>query len=341
MTTAIFSERNQYLGVNAHLHSHFLHDETEGWEEFHGDFIVDLTRALNADLRPMGYAARRERSLQLRLFDESQRRPKSDVLISDVNAPVSQPRPSPVLTGLMEEVVYVGAANLLTERLEDIKRPGAIQIYEQDKASRSGRGKPVAWLELLSPSNKSGSGYHDYVEKRDRLLDDRLVFVEIDLVHGVSTSLESIQDYRPSGRTWKPIVDAYPYHIWMIDPRAAFDDPQSGGVASFSVDQPIPMLKIPLNHGDHVLCDFGSVYRHTFEAQPAFSDQVDYSRPPVNAAADYNARDLRAIAARMLTVQALAARGVDLMQGPFPVDADVSARLAADPAQLEGLFSTK
>lgn len=44
----ILSTVNQYLGINAHLHSHLLHSETEGWEEFHSSHITDLTRAVEA-----------------------------------------------------------------------------------------------------------------------------------------------------------------------------------------------------------------------------------------------------------------------------------------------------
>ena len=64
----IITTTNQYLGINAHLHSHFLHREPEGWEEFHSSHITDLTRAMNSRLPEMGYIARQERSLQIRHF---------------------------------------------------------------------------------------------------------------------------------------------------------------------------------------------------------------------------------------------------------------------------------
>src|SRR5688572_1499959 len=81
---AISSPVNQYRGINAHLHSHFLHGEREGWEEFHSSHITDLTRAMNAFLPAMGYIARQERSLQIRHFDDTVSAPISDVLLSDL-----------------------------------------------------------------------------------------------------------------------------------------------------------------------------------------------------------------------------------------------------------------
>ena len=76
------SVRNQYLGVNAHLHS-ALQDEG-GWGNFHTRHIVHLADWLNRQVRSLGYIAVVEDSLQIRRMDESVRRPKSDITIYDV-----------------------------------------------------------------------------------------------------------------------------------------------------------------------------------------------------------------------------------------------------------------
>lgn len=327
----LISTINQYLGINAHLHSHFLHSETEGWEEFHSSHITDLTRAMNTHLPEMGYIARQERSLQIRHFDETTS-PISDVLISDVSY---TGKPAGVRTFAAPQAqvaLHVPASTLLEREPVETKRPSAIKIYElQEETGGGQREKPVAWIELLSPSNKSGSGYASYIAKRETLLANWLVFVEIDYLHGISTTLETIADYRPPGRDQKPRETAHPYHLWLIDPRLPADEPQSAAIAAFDVDQPIPSLSIPLNRGDYLPFDFNAVYHQTFRAQPAFGMAVNYTAAPEAVGRDYNERDQLAIAARMLTVQKLQRDGINLANGPFPVDLSLMESLRRQP----------
>jgi hypothetical protein len=56
--------KNQYRGINAHLHSYWQNHA--GWNEFHTNHIADLTRLMRAQLYPMGYTAHTEQSLQIR-----------------------------------------------------------------------------------------------------------------------------------------------------------------------------------------------------------------------------------------------------------------------------------
>jgi hypothetical protein len=326
------SRVNQYLGINAHFQSLALSTGNHGlWREFHRSHITDLTRALNDQLEPKGYIAHQEDSLQIAFFEQDYN-PESDILIRDVSLVRDTADASMAATLVLD----LPAEKLIDTDEQRMKDPSAVKIYRLvDDAT----GVPVTWIELLSPSNKSGQGYNTYKAKRDSMMQLGVVFVEVDYLHGVSTSLNSIIDYRSPGRKSQPAPDACPYHIWMIDPRLPRHDEHSAALASFKVDDPVPPFRIPLSQSDSLMFDFNTVYHETFRLQPGFGRRIDYTRPPVNAAADYNARDLRAIAARMLTVQALAARGVDLAQGPFPVDADVSARLAADPAQVGVLFA--
>jgi hypothetical protein len=331
MADPITSRVNQYLGVNAHFQSLALSAGNHGlWREFHRSHITDLTRALNDQLEPKGYIAHQEDSLQIGFFDR-ERNPESDILIRDVSSHRDNAEASVVAT----PVLAIPAEKLIDSDESRIKDPSAVKIYrlEDDEA-----GLPITWIELLSPSNKTGQGYDTYKAKRDTMLQLGIVFVELDYLHGVSTSLETILDYRPPGRKSQPSPDAHPYHIWMINPRLPRDDEQSAALASFTIDDPLPHFHIPLRGQDILVFNFNTVYHETFRLQPGFGRRIDYTRPPVNARDDYNARDLRAIAARMLTVQALAARGVDLAEGPFPLDAEVVTRLEADPAQVSALF---
>jgi hypothetical protein len=334
----IISTVNQYLGINAHLHSHFLHSETEGWEEFHSSHITDLTRAMNAHLPEMGYIARQERSLQIRHFDESLS-PISDVLISDLSRPGATPRT--FAAPQAQTALNVPASTLLERELADVKRPTAIKVYElQADPGGNQREKPVAWIELLSPSNKSGSGYASYIAKREALLANWLVFVELDYLHGVSTTLETVPDYRPPGRDQQPRDDAHPYHLWLIDPRLPPDEPESAAIAAFDVDQPIPALSIPLNRGEYFTFDFNAIYHQTFRAQPAFGMAVNYAAAPEAVERNYNLRDQAAIAARMLTVQKLHREGANLTQGPYPVDSQLLDALRRRPEVVRQVLTS-
>jgi hypothetical protein len=327
----IHSTVNQYLGINAHLHSYFLHTEPEGWEEFHSSHITDLTRAMNAHLPAMGYIARQERSLQIRHFDEMTS-PISDILISHTPIPGKAASARMFTAPQAQVALNVPASTLLEADPAETKRPFAIKIYELEGGQRE---KPVAWIELLSPSNKAGSGYASYTAKREALLANWLVFVEMDYLHGVSTSLEKIPDYQPPRRDRQPREDAHPYHLWMVDPRLPPDDERSGAIAALDVDEQIPAMRIPLNRGDHLIFDFNAVYHQTFQAQPAFGLAVNYGTAPEGVEQDYNTRDRLAIAARMLTVQKLQREGVALADGPYPVDPNLLERLRRRPETVK------
>jgi hypothetical protein len=52
------SIKNQYLGVNAHLHSHL--QAGDEWNSFHNRHVGDLLGALRTQILPLGYTARME-----------------------------------------------------------------------------------------------------------------------------------------------------------------------------------------------------------------------------------------------------------------------------------------
>src|SRR5436853_7332364 len=103
---AVHSIKNQYVGINAHLHS--LWQAQGGWVEFHTRHIVHLADALKAVLLPMGYTAALEPSLQIRRIDSPQpsEYPESDVSIYDLNParPAHPLTASP--TGTVGELVF-------------------------------------------------------------------------------------------------------------------------------------------------------------------------------------------------------------------------------------------
>jgi hypothetical protein len=304
------SAKNQYQGINAHLHSYWQAEG--GWNGFHTAHIGDLGKTLKARLLPMGYTADLEPSLQIRRLDHPIGEPESDVTIYDLDPVRSRQPHSP--HSPRSEVLVLPIPELLNERPLSEKQFQAVAIYE---LSPGKRGQPVAWIELLSPSNKGSSqDAETYREKRSKLLQSGIVFVEVDYLHESAPTLHKVADYRArKGQTSLP--GSHPYRIAVMDPRPRFVE-GLGHVVEFDVDAPIPIIDIPLNAGDMLGFDFGVPYAKTFEEMLYGAEFVDYSQFPVRFDR-YSLDDQARIAGRMLAVLEAARDGVDLENRPFPV----------------------
>ncbi len=325
------SNKNQYRGINAHLHS--LLQAKGGWNGFHANHIPDLTRLLQVQLRPMGYEADIEQSLQIRRAGEFAKYPKSDVTVYDPD-PVRRLKPVGVHQAAADELVMPIPAmlNLAEERLDYYK---AIGIYKM-ASSGSERGEPIVWIELLSPSNKPPhADFVHYHEKRTEVLQSGIVFVEIDYLHEFPPTFDSVPSYRPLDRSHPPEPGAHPYRITVLEPRPDFYEGQ-GRSRQFVVDEPIPTMAIPLSAGDAIEFDFGAPYQKTFE-EMFYGDRVDYSQLPMNFDL-YSEADQTRIVSRMLAVLAASQNGEDLERvAPLPVQA---VSLEAGLARLQAFPST-
>jgi Protein of unknown function (DUF4058) len=309
------SVKNQYVGLNAHLHSFW--QATGTWNRFHNAHITHLVETLQAQLLPLGYMTEMEESLQIRHFDPDRpRRPKSDVIVYDTDPKRAIQPLSPSGGGLT-------VAEFIEE--EDVEHPyfaAVIYPFSPDLEM----GDAVAWIELLSPTNKGESDdAYAYIGKRRALLDTGLVFVEIDYLHETPPTFPRLPDYS------KQQAGAHPYRIVVLDPRPDF---KSGPVGhyEFDVDEHIPTVKIPLNAGDSLEFDFGLPYREMFE-RGFYGYKMDFTQLPLNFER-YSADDQTRIARRMVAVLEAAQNGLDLETGPFLVEA---MRLEAALARIEAL----
>jgi hypothetical protein len=298
------SIQNQYRGINAHLHS--VWQATSTWHHFHNVYIAALMQAFNAQLRHLQYVAEIEDALQIRRDDNTQAIYRPDVSLYDVD---------PARTfqhGLAPEQVAAGTTvlalpDMLADPYPDDKPYRALAIRALNPETGLS-GELVAWLELLSPSNK-GTHQHarDYQRKRLDILESGVVFIELDFLHEYLPTFERIVPYQPH------VPHAHPYRVLIIDPRPHID---SGVVYmhEFDVDTPLPTMIIPLNGSDRLTFDFDVVYQATFSAS-FYGDKVDYALLPMHFET-YTESDQARILTRLVAVLTAAQRGDTLEQPP-------------------------
>ena len=334
--TAVCSVKNQYLGINAHLHSHW--QAVGGWSDFHSAHIGDISKTLKAQLLPMGYTTEIEQSLQIRRVDDSRDWPEADVTIYDLLR--TRPAGSTPTTGATAglSTLLLPMPLLLDDNPPSETAYGAVAVYEVIPRKRD-RGQPVAWLELLSPANKGKSAdAAKYIEKRRTILESGIVFVEIDYLHETPPTFARLPVYNAteanghSTHRVGPGQQAHPYRIVVLDPRPALT---SGKIylEEFDVDQAIPIMPIPLTGDDVLRFDFGLPYRKTFEEELYGLEFVNYRELPQRFQ-KYQEADQMRIAVRMLALLEAARDGVDLAHGPFPVRENTLATALAALAAI-------
>jgi hypothetical protein len=304
---------NQYRGINAHLHSYWQAEG--GWNEFHTNHIADLTRLMRALLYPMGYTAHTEQSLQIRRAgSDSIRSPRADVLIvDDDDLRVYRP-PKAVMADTQELVAPLPVALGLSD--VEMEYHKAVVIY---RLQSDVRGEPVAWVELVSPTNKpGGADWRDYRQKREALLQGGIVFVEMDYLHEGLPTLDMVANYRTRGAAHPPQPGSHPYRIAVIDPHPAFQDGEAR-VRQFDVDDALPIVSIPLSGEDVLKFDFGTAYTKTFR-EMLYGNEVDYGQLPPHFER-YSESDQARIVCRMLAVLMAVRDGLDLeTAAPLPVE---------------------
>lgn len=302
--SAVYSKKNQYHGVNPHMHS--LWQSIGKWNRFHNVHIGQLLIALKTQLIPLGYTAETEESLQIRRVADFPSMPRADILIGNQDPYQALQKPSKGFSAT-QTVPLVE----LIEDDEDMDYPYySVAIYE--RLSDDDSTVPVAWLELLSPSNKGSKlDAQTYRAKRKKLLQSGLVFIEIDYLHETPSTFEHLPDYT------KETTGSQPYRIVVIDPRPSF---QEGRVAlhQFGVDNPIPTVEIPLHADDQLLFDFDKVYQKTFE-EALYGFDMDYRQWP-RKIESYSIADRDRIGERMVAVLTAAVNNVDLEGGPFATE---------------------
>lgn len=262
---AIRSDKNEYRGVNAHLHSFF--QNVEGWEGFHGKHIADIAETLSA-IMPLGYLVSTEKSLQIReIYPDTGKMTltRPDVIIHD-----TQPMPSSPTYHHLEGATLTQP---LIEALFDVEDDYyiSIMILADDN---SPMGRPITRIELLSPSNKIGRGYAQYHQKRLATLQSGISLIEIDYLHETPPTLNHISSYADKQ------TGAFPYHISISQPLPTFERGISA-LYGFVIDDPIPTIPIPLSNDQSVRLNLDEVYQKTFMSINLYRHLADYSALPI------------------------------------------------------------
>lgn len=304
MVMPVRSIRNQYRGVNAHLHSMWQAEGT--WNRFQNMYIAALNQALRAQLRPLGYIAQIEEGLQIRRIGEPPLRPRSDVAIRDLNPPHQAAGRG---VGLLESAFAIPELDLDAEDNEHSYM--AVALYARDDDED---GRIVGWLELLSPSNKGdGDDAATYRAKRRLLLEQGIVFIEIDLLHESKPTYPRFVDYS----NLRLHAGAHPYRILILEPRPTYRESRVGW-SEFDIDEPLPTKRVPLSGDESIYFDFNAPYQKLF-VDTFYGDEVDYAQLPQHFEC-YRSADQMRIARRMISVLRAAARGDDLERGPFEIE---------------------
>lgn len=148
---------------------------------------------------------------------------------------------------------------LLTERfiLESV---GQLSVEIRDRAAR----RLVTEIELLSPTNKRGSGRDEYMNKRQQILDSSAHLLEIDLLrHGQRVPMR------------QPLPST-PYFIFLS--RAELR-PMSD-IWPIALESPLPTVPVPLLHGDpDVALDLQAALTSVYDAC-GYDYVINYRIPP-------------------------------------------------------------
>ena len=222
------------------------------WPDFHDAFIVYWRDALNERL-PENYEARvneRTRIIDLSADPVGGLLPRPDVAIH---------------RGTETQTVYKEPAGVAT--LEPVTIP-QVFFEESRETYLEIRRRPertvVTVLELLSPSNKSGTDRVLYLDKRNALMHQDVHVVELDLLLGG----RRIPMQRPL-----PPGDYYMF-VSHCERRRDCD------VYAWSVRQPLPTLPIPLRSPDPaVLIDLGAVFTTAYD-RGRYARSLAYAGPP-------------------------------------------------------------
>ena len=324
---------NQYHGVNPQLND-WLVTTPDAWPEFHQLYIDEMMMQMREQLKERGlpYTASTRPGLQIRTLEDdgsgNVSRPEPDVAIYRQPTPADRkpqrvaPAPVSPAASRVEEISLEDSLG------EDKRRLKRIGIFAEQRVGAP--GEPVAWIEVLSPTNKPavpgmpnwGRHADSYQKKRvDEVLAAGQVLVEVDLLQAQPPVYKGFPRYQPGPGGELSEAGSLPYSIAVTDPRQR-PGYQKGSMRRhpFRVEDSLPRdITIPLLGDDTFKFDFDSPY--DVIVSRAYGDEIDYAQHPA-LWRTYSSEDQDRIAARTITVLRGMRQGlVHSEQGsPLPLD---------------------
>jgi hypothetical protein len=92
-----------------------------------------------------------------------------------------------------------------------------------------------------------------------------------------------------------------PFVILVSDPRPTIEQGKTD-IYTFSVDDPLPIINVPLAGADVVKVDFGAAYQNTFAGSRFFRMVVNYAQDPVQLER-YSVEDREFIQTRLTDIR--------------------------------------
>lgn len=206
------------------------------WTTFHFGFGAEIIRQLAPRLRPRYLALPVERLVLEEIGDLSMTTASiyPDVSIIPAQPPAEERAPGATLAAPLQ------LATVMPQAVPHV----SVEI--RDVAQR----RLVTAIEILSPTNKRGDGYTEYLAKRRRILLSSAHLIEIDLLRdGQRVPMQESLPETPyfvflSRAERRPILD-----IWPV-----------------ALQQPLPAIPIPLLPGDaDVPLDLQAAFTATYE----------------------------------------------------------------------------
>jgi hypothetical protein len=220
------------------------------WRDFHSRFLNACADSV-AERLPANYIARIEERFQVIEYP----REKEQERYPDVSITRTHAAPTAALRGSAIATLEPELIPLVTTIVEEVKERWV-------EIRRSPDWIPVTIIELLSPSNKQGHGYDDYLHKRVSLIARTIHLVELDLL---------IAGHRlPMGR---PLRGNYHALVSRTEQRPL------SNVYTWSIRQALPTIPIPLLAPDaDVSLDLAAVFPIVYQ-RGHYERSIDYAAP--------------------------------------------------------------
>jgi hypothetical protein len=231
------SMANPFPGIDPYV------EAQKFWRDFHTRFLTYSCDAINERVPSRYRAVLEEQFTIATLTSDGDEEVGPDVVILRDDAATAGP-PRHATPGVLAEPVTIPLPKIVTEQVTE----RWIEIQRGEDRS------VVAVIELLSPTNKSGSGLNDYLARRRRLIGEPVHLIELDFLIG--------------GRRL-PMSRRLPEgHFYALVSRAS-RRPYSE-VYAWTIRQNLPTIPIPLDPPDpDILLDLASLYATAYERGPS------------------------------------------------------------------------